>query len=39
MEPATREALYGRIRRRIEARPGGRVRKSYLALLHVARRS
>jgi hypothetical protein len=39
MEPATRERLYGRFRRRIEARPGGRVRKSYLALLHVARRS
>jgi SAM-dependent methyltransferase len=38
MEPAARERLYGRIRRRIEARPGGRVTKSYLALLHVARR-
>ena len=38
MEPATRARLYERIRRRIEARPGGRVSKSYLALLHVARR-
>ncbi len=33
-----REQLYERIRNRIEARPGGEVRKSYLALLTVARR-
>jgi hypothetical protein len=38
MEPAIRERLYGHIRRRIETRPGGRVTKTYLALLHVARR-
>lgn len=39
MEPAKREELYRRIRRRIESRPSGRVSKTYLALLHVARRS
>jgi SAM-dependent methyltransferase len=39
MDPATRERLSRRIRHRIEAQPGGRIRKSYLALLHVARRS
>ena len=33
-----RSDLYARIRRRIAARPGGRVRKSSLALLNVARR-
>jgi SAM-dependent methyltransferase len=33
-----RERLYERIRRRIDALPGGEVRKSYLALLSVARR-
>jgi SAM-dependent methyltransferase len=38
MDPETRQQLYERIRRRVEARPGGRVTKSYLALLHVARR-
>jgi len=38
MEPALRERLYERIRRRIEARPSGRVRKSHLAILHVAQR-
>jgi SAM-dependent methyltransferase len=36
-EPARRELL-DRIRRRIESRPGGRIRKTYLAILHVARR-
>src|SRR5439155_15943442 len=30
--------LYARIRRRIEARPEGRVRKTYLAILNLARR-
>jgi hypothetical protein len=38
MDPETRQQLYERIRRRIEERPGGRIRKSQLALLHVARR-
>ncbi len=33
-----RERLYERIRRRIDARPGREVRKSYLALMTVARR-
>ncbi len=32
-----RAELEGRIRRRIEARHGGTVRKTYLAMLHVAR--
>ena len=38
MEPAKRQELYDRIRRRIEARPAGVVRKAHLAILHVARR-
>jgi len=38
MEPAKRGQLYERIRRRIESRPGARVYKSHLAMLHVARR-
>ena len=33
-----RERLYDRIRRRIAVRPGRKVRKSYLALMTVARR-
>jgi hypothetical protein len=33
-----REELFARIRRRIEARPGGTVRKSMLAIVQVARR-
>ena len=37
-EPELRERLYALIRRRIDARPGREVRKSYLALLSVARR-
>jgi SAM-dependent methyltransferase len=37
-EPEVRERLYELIRKRIDARPGGRVRKSYLALMSVARR-
>jgi len=36
-EPARGELLE-RIRRRIDSRPGGRIRKAYLAILHVARR-
>ena len=38
LEPVRRELLYERIRRRIATRPGGRIRKSHLAILHVARR-
>ncbi|MBA3349482.1 MAG: class I SAM-dependent methyltransferase [Actinobacteria bacterium] len=37
MEPATRRRLYDEIRRRIRTRPGGRVRKHYLFILHLAR--
>jgi SAM-dependent methyltransferase len=37
MEPAKRDQLYAEIRRQIEARPGGRVRKHYLNILNVAR--
>lgn len=39
MEPAKREHLYREIRRRIGARPDARVRRHWLAILHVARRS
>lgn len=38
MSAERREALYGRIRRRIEARPDRAVLKTYLGILHVARR-
>jgi SAM-dependent methyltransferase len=38
MAPAVRDDLLDRIRRRIEARPGRRVRRSTLAIVHVARR-
>ena len=38
MPPDTRRRLYDRIRRRIEARPAGRVTKTYLATLNVALR-
>jgi SAM-dependent methyltransferase len=38
MRAELRETLYGRIRRRIEAEPGRSVRKTYLGILHVARR-
>jgi len=38
LDPELRGRLYERIRRRIEARPGRSVRKSYLAVLVVARR-
>jgi SAM-dependent methyltransferase len=37
LEDATRQRLHERIRGRIEARPGGTVRKTYLATLNVAR--
>lgn len=33
-----RDELYRRIRRRIQGEPEGRVRKTYLAILHVARK-
>jgi SAM-dependent methyltransferase len=38
LEDAQRQELYDRIRRRIQARPGGRVTKTYLNLLNVARK-
>jgi SAM-dependent methyltransferase len=38
LAPGVRERLLARIRRRIEARPDPRIVKSYLAILHVARR-
>ena len=38
MEPAKRERLFDLIRRRVEACPGGRVRKTYLFTLNLARR-
>jgi len=38
MEPRKRDSLYGEIRRRIEARADPRVRRHWLAILHVARR-
>ena len=37
-DAAVRERLYARIRRRIDERPGGIVRKTYLATLNLARR-
>jgi SAM-dependent methyltransferase len=37
LDEERRDALFERIRRRIAARPDGRVRKTYLALLNVAR--
>jgi SAM-dependent methyltransferase len=39
MEPGKRERLFDLIRRRIEACPGGRVRKTYLFTLNLARRA
>ena len=39
LDEETRNRLLARIYRRIEARPGHSVRKSYLALLHVAERA
>ena len=38
LEADKREWLFGEMLRRIEARPGGRVRKHNLTLLHLARR-
>jgi SAM-dependent methyltransferase len=38
LDVGRREDLYGRIRRRIEARHGGRITKTYLTMLNVARR-
>ena len=38
LDDETRERLLARIRRRAEARPGGKVRKTYLAILNVAAR-
>ncbi len=38
LDDERREELYGRIRRRIEARPDRRVTKTYLTMLNVARR-
>lgn len=38
LDDATRERLLDRIRRRIESRPDHKVRKTYLAMLNVARR-
>lgn len=38
LDDDVRERLFERIRRRVEARPGGRVRKTYLAMLNVAER-
>ena len=37
MAPWQRERLYGEIRRRLGQRPGGRVRRHWGAVLHVAR--
>jgi SAM-dependent methyltransferase len=37
MEPAKRERLFDLIRHRVEATPGGRVRKTYLFTLNLAR--
>jgi SAM-dependent methyltransferase len=38
LDDARRDDLYDRIRRRIKARPGARVTKTYLTMLNVARR-
>jgi SAM-dependent methyltransferase len=38
LNPAARDRLFARIRRRIESRSDGTVRKSYLATLNLARR-
>jgi len=38
MDPASRERLFSEMKRLIEARPGGRVIKHNLTLLHLARR-
>jgi SAM-dependent methyltransferase len=38
LAPGQRDRLYGEIRRRLAARPDGRVRRGWGAVLHVARR-
>ena len=38
LEPAKRERLFADMRRLIDTRPGGRIRKHELTILHVARR-
>jgi SAM-dependent methyltransferase len=38
LEPERREELFARIRRRIESRPGGTIRRNLLAVLHAAQR-
>jgi SAM-dependent methyltransferase len=38
LDEDTRDELFGRVRRRIDARPGRTVRKTYLAMLYVAER-
>jgi len=38
MDPDKREWLFDQMRRRIELRPGGRIRKHIITLLHLARR-
>lgn len=38
LDDERRTQLYDRIRRRIEARPGGRVTKTYITMLNVARK-
>lgn len=39
MEPAKRESLFAEMRRLIDARPGGRIRKHNLTILHIAHRN
>ena len=38
MAPWQRDRLYGEIRRRLDARPDGRLRRQWGTVLHVARR-
>lgn len=38
MEPGKRARLFAEMRRLIDARPGGRIRKHHLTILHVARK-
>jgi hypothetical protein len=38
MQPAKREQLFAEMRRLIHARPGGRIRKHSLTILHLARK-
>jgi SAM-dependent methyltransferase len=38
MQPAKRERLFAEMRRLIHARPGGRIRKHNLIILHIARK-